>query len=274
MDVEFDKVFRAIGWSSFWQVPEFGKELLAKEFLCTLKLTNNGISFRMCEQEHQLNWSLLNTALGCEHECELDLDHATRMFDKFRFWKAISGSNDCSNPTPIEIHNPTLRFLHFWIMCTLYPGMGTDTLIDDELKILYAMVSKIKVSPVKLLVNYWLNSIERRLYGVRTLTIRLAQVASPDIAGTRRVTRRMMQAAQMEQGGSSHHDVEEGDEAMDRARRHQPTGMDSLINDMGELQIGQEATLQLALQNGQHIRRVREEDAQRWAGWYQNFPPP
>ena len=242
--------------------------------------------------------------------------------------------------------------------------MGTDTLIDDELKILYAMVSKIKVSPVKLLVNYWLNSIEygkpiyftsfitriadtfglleshyfedigyvrgvvdenffinanmlirdpngelkmiypgytteiplpcarRRLYGVRTLTIRLARVASPDVAGTRRVTRRMMQAAQMEQGGSSHHDVEEGDEAMsvdasdsmglppqrtprprDRARRHQPTGMDSLINDMGELQIGQEATLQLALQNGQHIRRVREEDAQRWAGWYQNFPP-
>ena len=365
MDVELDKVFRAIGWSSFWQVPEFGKELLAKEFLCTLKLTNNGISFRMCEQEHQLNWSLLNTALGCEHECELDLDHATRMFDKIRFWKAISGSNDCSNPTPIEIHNPTLRFLNFWIMCTLYPGMGTDTLIDDELKILYAMVSKIKVSPVKLLVNYWLNSIEygkpiyftsfitriadtfglleshyfedigyvrgvvdenffinanmlirdpngelkmiypgytteiplpcarRRLYGVRTLTIRLARVASPDVAGTRRVTRRMMQAAQMEQGGSSHHDVEEGDEAMsvdasdsmglppqrtprprDRARRHQPTGMDSLINDMGELQIGQEATLQLALQNGQHIRRVREEDAQRWAGWYQNFPPP
>ncbi|KXG28323.1 hypothetical protein SORBI_3005G109300, partial [Sorghum bicolor] len=146
MDVEFDKVFIAIGWS---------------------KLTNNGISFRI-------------------------------MFDKFRFWKAISGSNDCSNPTPIEIHNPTLRFLHFWIM--------------------------------------------RRLYGVRTLTIRLARVASPDVAGTRRVTRRMMQAAQMEQGGSSHHDVEEGDEAMsvdasdsmglppqrtprprDRARRHQPT---------------------------------------------------
>ncbi|OQU89129.1 hypothetical protein SORBI_3002G150100 [Sorghum bicolor] len=98
------------------------------------------------------------------------IDHATRMFNKFRFWKAISGSNDCSNPTPIEIHNPTLRFLHFWIM--------------------------------------------RRLYGIRTLTIRLARVASPDVAGTRRVTRRMMQAAQMEQGGSSHHDVEEGDEAM------------------------------------------------------------
>ncbi|KAG0514555.1 hypothetical protein BDA96_10G202300, partial [Sorghum bicolor] len=243
MDVEFDKVFRAIGWSSFWQVPEFGKELLAKEFLCTLKLTNNGISFRMCEQEHQLNWSLLNTAL------------------------AISGSNDCSNPTPIEIHNPTLRFLHFWIMCTLYPGMGTDTLIDDELKILYAMVSKIKVSPVKLLPIYFTSFItriadtfglleshyfedigyvrgvvdenffinanmlirdpngelkmiypgytteiplpcaRRRLYGVRTLTIRLARVASPDVAGTRRVTRRMMQAAQMEQGGSSHHEL-------------------------------------------------------------------
>jgi hypothetical protein len=50
--------------------------------------------------------------------------------------------------------------------------------------------------------------------------------------------------------------------------------MDMLINSMGELQIDQEATLQLANQNVQHIRRVREEDAQRWAGWFQQFPPP
>ncbi|KAG0514695.1 hypothetical protein BDA96_10G215300 [Sorghum bicolor] len=64
--------------------------------------------------------------------------------EKNDFWKAISGSNDCSNLTPHQIHNLTLG----------------NILSDEELKLLYAMVCKIKVSPVKLLVDYWLNSIE------------------------------------------------------------------------------------------------------------------
>lgn len=147
MDIEFETIFNEIGWTSFWQVHELGIELLTKEFLCTLKVTNIGISFRMCEQEYDLNWSMLNTALGCEYDCELDLDQATHLFNKNDFWKAISNSDDCSNPTPTEIHNPTLRFLHVWIMCTIFPGMGIGTLIDDELQLLYAMVCKIKVSP-------------------------------------------------------------------------------------------------------------------------------
>lgn len=115
----------------------------------------------------------------------------------------------------------------------------------------------------------------RRLYRVRTLTVRLARARSQNVAGTCRMTRRMAQAAQMEQGGPSRFDVEEGEEAMSmdasesmglppnppphtprpraRARRRQPSGMDMLINSMGELQIDQEATLQLANQNVQHI---------------------
>jgi len=43
---------------------------------------------------------------------------------------------------------------------TLFPGTRCNTLSDEELKLLYAMVCKIKVSPIKLLVDYWLNSIE------------------------------------------------------------------------------------------------------------------
>jgi len=43
---------------------------------------------------------------------------------------------------------------------TLFPRTRGNTLNDEELKLLYAMVCKIKISPVKLLVDYWLNSIE------------------------------------------------------------------------------------------------------------------
>ena len=144
MTTEFNTVFNAIGWGGFYIVHEHGIELLTKEFLCTLQITTNGVAFRMFGEEYNLTWSLLNTALGFEHECELDLDHALHMFNKEEFWKAISGSNDCLNPIPDQIHNPTLRFIHYWIVVTLFPGISGCTVSDDELKLLYAMVKKSK----------------------------------------------------------------------------------------------------------------------------------
>jgi hypothetical protein len=50
--------------------------------------------------------------------------------------------------------------------------------------------------------------------------------------------------------------------------------MDELVDNMGNMQIEQEATLQLAQQNAQLLQAIREEDAQRWAGWFQHYPPP
>jgi len=94
-------------------VPKLGIVVLTQESLCTLQLTINGVAFRMFREEYNLIWGILNTTLGCEHDCALDLDHATNGFSKNDFWKAISGSNDCSNLTPHQIHNLTLRFLHY-----------------------------------------------------------------------------------------------------------------------------------------------------------------
>jgi len=42
MDVEFDLVFRAVGWEDVWNVVEQGSKLLTLEFLCTLQITNTG----------------------------------------------------------------------------------------------------------------------------------------------------------------------------------------------------------------------------------------
>lgn len=372
MDVEFNTVFSTIGWGGFWQVPELGIKVLTQEFLCTLKTTNDGVAFRMFENEYNLTWSTLNTALGCDHDCDLDLDHATRRFRKDAFWKAISGSDDCSDPKTTEIHNPTLCFLHYWIIFTLFPG----TKSDNELKVLYAMTNKIRMSPIKLLVNFWLSAFDfeipiyftslitriaetlgllesntfeyiafprdiineemfievqvlkrdsrgqlkmiypghtaevplpcerRRLYVLRTLTLKLDQEArGQSTAGTSRMTRSMTRAAQMEEAGPSQpagDNVEEGDEAssMDisesmgrpphpqhtprvgtprprgKGRRHQRTDVDNLIDDMGTLSIEQQATLELAQQNAQYLQAMQDEEAQRWAAWFQYYPPP
>ena len=85
MTTEFSTIFGVIGWGGFHIVHEHGIELLTKEFLCTLKITTNGVAFCLFGEEYDLTWSLLNTALGFEHDCELDLDRALHRFNKEEF---------------------------------------------------------------------------------------------------------------------------------------------------------------------------------------------
>ena len=117
-------------------IPELGIELLTQEFLCTLKASQNWVTFRMFNLDFDLTWSTLNTALDCDHDCSLDLNFAAHDFDKTRFWKAISGSSDSSSPTTPKIYNPTLRFIYYWIIVTLFPRTKGFHLQDVELKLL------------------------------------------------------------------------------------------------------------------------------------------
>ena len=138
---------------------------------------------------------------------------------------------------------------------------------------------------------------KRRLYALRTLTIKMDRVArGQTVAGTSRLTRGMSRAAQLEQDGPSHpvEDVEEGDEAssMDisesmeepphpqcaprpqgRGRRQPRTEMDELVDNMGNMQIEQEATLQLAQQNAQLLQVIREKEARHREGSYRSLFP-
>ena len=61
---------------------KYGIKLLTLEFLSTLQTQQDGIYFRMFNQDFSLTWSALKTALGFDHDCSLDLNHATRRFDK------------------------------------------------------------------------------------------------------------------------------------------------------------------------------------------------
>jgi hypothetical protein len=51
MDVEFDLVFRVVGWEDVWNVVEQGSKLLTLEFLCTLQITDIRAKFRLYGKE-------------------------------------------------------------------------------------------------------------------------------------------------------------------------------------------------------------------------------
>ena len=45
MNTEFSSIWKAVGWSTFAEIPELGSRDLTIQFLCTLVETDNGISF-------------------------------------------------------------------------------------------------------------------------------------------------------------------------------------------------------------------------------------
>ena len=51
MDVEFDLVFRTVGWESVWNVTEQGSKLLTLDFVCTLQIIHTGVKFRLFGKE-------------------------------------------------------------------------------------------------------------------------------------------------------------------------------------------------------------------------------
>jgi hypothetical protein len=64
----------------------------------------------------------------------------------------------CHRPHTDELHHPTLWFLHKWLGFTLFPREDFRVVRIEELKLLYAMIKKKKVSLVKLMMHYWLTT--------------------------------------------------------------------------------------------------------------------
>jgi hypothetical protein len=56
-----------------------------------------------------------------------------------------------------DIHNPSLRFLHRWISFILFPMAELHSVTAPELECLFAMVNRIKYTPVADIVDYYTN---------------------------------------------------------------------------------------------------------------------
>jgi uncharacterized protein YfkK (UPF0435 family) len=93
--------------------------------------------------------------LGFHESYNVD-DDALEEFNKTYFWQDISNETVCPRPCTDEIHNPTLRFIHKWLGVTLFPRENFRIARVEELILIYVMVKKEKVLPVKLMAHYWL----------------------------------------------------------------------------------------------------------------------
>ena len=114
MDSEFAIIWKAVGWENVAPVDELGSRLLTIQFLCSLQDVEGGIIFHLFEKEYYLTWRNLNSHIGFNIRCSIDLDHALRGFNRHEFWIMISSENVVGKfqPQNMNIHHPTLRFMH------------------------------------------------------------------------------------------------------------------------------------------------------------------
>jgi hypothetical protein len=72
-------------------------------------------------------------------------------FNKVGFSDAIS--EKCTRLRFSDIHNPSVRFLHRWMSFTLFPLVELCSVATPELKYLFAIVNRIKYTPVADIVD-------------------------------------------------------------------------------------------------------------------------
>jgi hypothetical protein len=162
MDSEFLSIWKAAGWDNIHPITEYGSYTLTIQFLCTLRETYEGISVRLFGNEYAIFWKDLSKYLGFHQRCSLDLVHATKGFNKDKFWEEITGQVHTGKyyPRNAHIQHPTLRFLHLWLSITMFPSQDTRVVRVNEMRLLYAARMKIKVAPVQEIVRHWLDIIK------------------------------------------------------------------------------------------------------------------
>jgi hypothetical protein len=128
LDVELPTILWTIGWEKLYDGPRLGSRLLTLEFLMTFKIVEKNrksfVMFCLFEKSFDYYFSCLSELLYFSKSC-LPESSAMRNF------------NDI-------IHNPSLRFLHRWMLFTLFPMAEFCSVIISELKCMFAMVNRIE----------------------------------------------------------------------------------------------------------------------------------
>jgi hypothetical protein len=78
-----------------------------------------------------------------------------RNFNKVEFSDAISEKSTRLRFS--DIHNPGLWFFHRWMPFMLFPMAKLNSVVSPELKCLFAMINRIKYTPVADIVGYFKN---------------------------------------------------------------------------------------------------------------------
>ena len=85
MDVDFARVWHAVGWDDFVPIEENGSHLLTIQFLCTLWEVDDSVSFWLSGVERYFNWRIFSHLLGFSACLPVSLAKACRCFDRHEF---------------------------------------------------------------------------------------------------------------------------------------------------------------------------------------------
>jgi hypothetical protein len=158
LDEELPTILQTIGWGKLYNEPHLGSRLVTIDFLTT---------FETVEKNRKLfvKFCLFRKSFGCDFsrfselldfsKSSLPESSAMRNFNTVEFSDAIFGKSTRLRFS--DIHNPSLRFLHRWMSFMLNPMVELHSVATPELKCLFAMVNRIKYTPVANIVDYFIN---------------------------------------------------------------------------------------------------------------------
>jgi hypothetical protein len=110
------------------------------------------VKFRLFGKSFGCDLSHFSELLDFSKSCLLE-STIMRNFNKVSFSDVISGKS--ARLRFSDIHNPSLRFLHRWMSFMLFPMTELCFVTTPELKSLFAMVNRIKYTPVADIINYF-----------------------------------------------------------------------------------------------------------------------
>jgi hypothetical protein len=110
------------------------------------------VKFHLFEKSFGCDFSYFSELLDFSKSC-LPKSSAMRNFNKVEYSDAISRKSIRLRFS--DIHNLSLRFLHRWMSFTLFPIVELLSIATPELKCLFAMVNRIKYTPIADIVDYF-----------------------------------------------------------------------------------------------------------------------
>jgi hypothetical protein len=161
---------------SSYDEPHLGSHLLTLEFLLTFETVEKNrksfVKFCLFGKPFGCDFSHFNKLLGFSKSFFPE-SSAMRNFNTVEFNDAISGKSTRLRFSDID--NPSLRFLHRWMSFMLFPMVELHSIPTPELKCLFAMVNRIKYTPVADIVDYFKN--EHKMLGPIECTSMVTQIA-------------------------------------------------------------------------------------------------
>jgi hypothetical protein len=158
LDEDLPTILWTIGWGKLYDEPRLDLRLLTLKFLMTFETVEKNrkscVKFLLFGKSFGCDFSHFGELLDFSKSCLLE-SSAMRNFNKVEFSDVVSRKS--ARLRFSDIHNPSLRFLHRWMSFTLFPMAELHSATTPELKCLFAMVNRIKYTPIADIVDYFKN---------------------------------------------------------------------------------------------------------------------